>query len=266
MKKRTVWNWSFTLIELLIVIAIIAILAGMLLPALNAARSRARGISCTGNLKGIGQAIHVYGSDNDDWILPCSQQDYDTTSYWLYILGNNNYYPAPPQVKDACPSANSPWGCPSESIPFGDYNSNPIRFSYTHYGMNPRLAGVCSTDTQINRWRRYGMVKRPTTAVLLADNQRKNGSSIAHTSQVAYRHGGAKDPRSQIADPSYRVDMPFTNSLIGNFGYLDSHVEPLSSLYVFNYRDEFSTQLNGADFHHFVLIAGYDMKTGRPSK
>ena len=266
MKKRTVWNWSFTLIELLVVIAIIAILAGMLLPALNAARNRARTISCTGNLRGIGQAIHVYGSDHDDWIVPLSQRDTDTDTYWHLILGNNNYYPAPPQVMEVRPSTNSPWGCPSESIPFGDYRGNPIRYSYTHYGMNARLSGSVSTNAQLNHWRRYGMIKRPTTAVLLADNQRKDGNSIAHTSQVAYRHGGAKDPRAQILNPSYTVNMPSSNSLIGNFGFLDSHVEPLSSQYVYNYRDEFSTQLAGADFHHFLLIAGYDMNTGRPSK
>jgi prepilin-type N-terminal cleavage/methylation domain-containing protein/prepilin-type processing-associated H-X9-DG protein len=57
---------GFTLVELLVVISIIALLMGVLLPALAAARMRAQTIACAANLKGYGTALYMYADTNND--------------------------------------------------------------------------------------------------------------------------------------------------------------------------------------------------------
>ena len=58
---------GFTLVELLIVIAIIAVLAAILLPVFLTVRARARQTVCVSNLRQIGLAIGLYAQDNDDF-------------------------------------------------------------------------------------------------------------------------------------------------------------------------------------------------------
>lgn len=71
---------SFTLIELLIVIAIIAILAAMLLPALNKARGSAKKSTCTNNLKQIGTFLNFY-LDEFNGYYPAYAQD-EVGTFW----------------------------------------------------------------------------------------------------------------------------------------------------------------------------------------
>jgi len=136
MKK---WLCSFTLIEMLVVIAIIAILAGLLLPALARAREEARRKSCNSNMGQIAKACVNYQEPNGDFFPAFEQQTFSDPPWNAApFFGHQYAYP------NALPQA--PWGPSSVQGADGNFQPMPsLAVLYPGYIDNVKVFGCPST-------------------------------------------------------------------------------------------------------------------------
>ena len=86
---------AFTMVEMAVVMALLAVLATLIFPALTGAAERGRRAACTSNLRNMGTSFGLYASDNDGW-LPQHVGGFEgvtaptTTAWYGHLLWGSN--------------------------------------------------------------------------------------------------------------------------------------------------------------------------------
>jgi prepilin-type N-terminal cleavage/methylation domain-containing protein len=197
--------FAFTLVEVLVVIAIIGILAGLLLPALGRAKERARVARVHAELYGIGLALEMYSTDHDNALPPVRVNcNSDLASHWCELpleLARDHYLPhgrqggreanvedvfnpqhtykygAPgPQLLNGAPGGNYALWVPTTAPDmsgagkyFTDPNASPVRWVVWSLGPRPNSAKSQSTYAPLSSASWYRGAGDSGVIILFAD-------------------------------------------------------------------------------------------------
>lgn len=236
---------AFTLIELIITVAIIALLIAILLPALSQAREHGRLTLCLSNLRGQGMALQAYTADYQGSMPPRLVWSYFNSTGLLIneILANDNNEPFAPATDDT--GWRHPvgiWRCPE----VGDDWARRTHSGFLHYAPNRWLFNTLTAyDEETgywvaadapqgwdeyggDAWRKLEHIRRASEIIALADNvnyyhpphnQREGRESIGYSWEIVSDETVDDTGTSLRASHRRLVKRPCV--------FVDGHAEPL---------------------------------------
>jgi len=189
---------GFTVIELLVVVAIIAILAALLLPALARARESARRIACVGNVRQINLATRMYADEHDDFIPYTNRLSFNYKESIKPYLGQHS----DSSVNDKV------FACPGDDFdlagPIADWflqepgGRSFFRQPWTHYSSYAFNSEARGTNDDFGMAQRvFSSVQEPSKTVLVGEISGYAGLST-HDHESRFQFADARNVMSFV--------------------------------------------------------------------
>lgn len=207
----------FTLVEMLVVVAVISILAALLMPALGKARGMAKRIACANQMKQCSTAHLLYSDDYNGYVFGW-KQDYslDTIS-WQRLFIPLNYLPH-----------HGIMVCPETRHLFAAQGKNPDSPSYLGYGFfNPLLNPDYMTSARQSLWGDFyskSCATAPYTIIFDTKTMRAPSSTFLLMDAVGYGVGNNL-PNWCFGPKSSTYMASFWHHGNTVAAYMDGHVE-----------------------------------------
>lgn len=222
------------MIEMLVVFGVIAVLAALVVPAVQRSLQSSKTAKCVGNLKGIGAGLFAYIADNNGELPPCAslpnsgyKVSYRKKTYWFDALnpymGHSEYapdrstpFPEPDSVGTEFPFA---WQqCPAKNV-------KPLQRQNVGYGWNlsnfgSDLSSELASPGGTGFGSRMSQVNQPSRTIIIGDSKDAGvRTENVHEDRYIFDYGAEK-----------RVPYPERHAGGGNYLFLDGHVDLIKAV------------------------------------
>jgi prepilin-type N-terminal cleavage/methylation domain-containing protein len=214
---------AFTLVELLVVVAIIGILVSMTLPNVQNALANAQRISCANNLKQIHMGALEYSMGNEGFMLPArittdGDSEYSGGNcYWQHVLVEEGLIDFGENIRGEQGLHRAPFICPTAARTYDIEVSGTSRPA--SYGMNTRLTVTAKNDgsgTYWGDWNDISSFRFPSRTSMFGDCD----------------HSWYNGPPAEVGGVGSHL-LDFQRSFLhrenGQFVFLDGHIESVQA-------------------------------------